>query len=353
MLFINLGTPDEPTAPAIRRYLREFLSDRRVVEVPRLLWALVLWLFILPLRPAKLVHAYRSVWSEDGSPLLSHSQRQSQGLARALAERFGTDVPVALAMTYGKPSVESALDRLAADGVNRIFVFAAYPQYSATTTAAAQDAVFRVLMRRRWLPELRTLNSYHDDPAYIGALADSLRQHWAATGEPEHLLMSFHSIPRRYLDAGDPYYCFCRKTARLLAERLQLPAERWSVSFQSRLGNQPWLSPYTDVVVRELARRGVRRLDVICPGFAADCLETLEEVAIRYRDDFLAAGGQELRYVPALNDRPAHIAMLAELAAAQLQGWIPAADAPDADPAQAGRVAAAREDLRRQGLPAH
>ena len=317
VLLVNLGTPDAPTASAIRRYLREFLSDRRVVELPRILWLSLLYLFILPFRPRKLVHAYSKVWTDEGSPLLAISRAQQTALQLELGDR----AQVGLAMTYGKPSIASAMQQFEQDGVRRLLVLPLYPQYSGTTTAAVYDAVFRVLNTQRWMPDLRTVGSYHDHPQYIEALAASIDAHWSQQGRGEHLLMSFHSIPRRYLEAGDPYFCQCHKTARLLAARLGLNADQWSVSFQSRLGRQPWLQPYTDIVLPELARKGLRKLDLVCPGFSADCLETLEEVAIRYADDFRNAGGEALRYIPALNAAPDHIAMLAGLCREHLHGW--------------------------------
>lgn len=338
VLLVNLGTPDAPTAPAIRRYLRQFLSDRRVVELPRLLWKLVLHAFILPFRPAKLVHAYAKVWTPQGSPLLAISIEQRAALAQHLS-----DVAlVELGMTYGEPSIERALSALEAAGARRVLVLPLYPQYSGTTTAAVFDALFDALKRRRWIPELRTITSYHDDDAHLDALAQSVSAHWASKGRGDRLLMSFHSIPRRYLELGDPYFCQCHKTARRLAERLGLAPQEWAVSFQSRLGRQPWLQPYTDCVVPQLARQGVRTLDVICPGFSADCLETLEEVAIRYADDFHAAGGTALHYIPALNAQPAHIEALAALCRQHLQGW----NAPSEDlVARAQRVDAIRPGL--------
>jgi len=333
LLLINLGTPDAPTAAAIRRYLRQFLSDRRVVEFPRALWLAILYLFILPFRPRRLVHAYEKVWTAQGSPLLAISREQQQ----ALSATFGADIVVGLAMSYGEPSIEHALAELETAGVRRVLVLPMYPQYSGTTTAAAFDALFASLGRRRWMPEIRTINSYHDDAGHIEALATSIEAWWQAHGRGEHLLISFHSIPRRYLEAGDPYFCQCQKTARLLAARLGLEAGAWSVSFQSRLGRQPWLMPYSDIVIPQLATaRGIRRLEVVCPGFSADCLETLEEVAIRYAADFVAAGGETLRYIPALNAQPVHITALAELCRRNLQGWI---DAPAEDAAGiAGRL---------------
>lgn len=325
VLIVNLGTPSAPTAPAIRRYLREFLSDRRVVELPRVLWWPILNGVVLPLRPRRLAHAYASVWTERGSPLAAISRDQQQ----ALQQRLGDDAIVALAMRYGEPSVAGTLAELQAQGVRRLLVLPLYPQYSATTTASVLDAVFAVFERTRWLPELRTVNSYHDDDGYVAALAASVRRHWDAHDRGDHLLLSFHSIPQRYFEAGDPYSCFCQKTARLLAGALDLSAERWSVSFQSRVGRAQWLSPYTDERVVELARSGVRRLDVICPGFAADCLETLEEVALRYSADFRNAGGEALRYIPALNADDAHVDALATLIRRHLAGWPIAADSEE------------------------
>lgn len=347
VLLINLGTPDEPTASAIRRYLRQFLSDRRVVELPRAIWLIVLYLFILPFRPRRLAHAYASVWTPEGSPLLAFSRLQQQ----ALALRLGPDVRVGMAMTYGEPSIARTLTEFERDQVRRILVLPLYPQYSATTTAAALDALFDALREQRWLPDIRTVNSYHDEPAYIDALASSLRAHGAEHGDGDHLLISFHSIPRQYLEAGDPYFCFCQKTARLLAAQLGLADGKWSVSFQSRLGRAPWLQPYTDLVIPQLAESGVKTLDVICPGFAADCLETLEEVAIRYAEDFRAAGGTALRYVPALNASEVHIEALASLCHKHLAGW-PATQGGDVEPIseRLARVARIRPSLDSQTL---
>lgn len=341
VLLVNLGTPQAPTASAIRAYLRQFLSDQRVVELPRLLWLPILYGFILPFRPRKLVHAYAKVWGEDGSPLMAISRRQ----AKAVQKILGEDPAVELAMTYGEPSIDTALSKLESQGVGKVLILPLYPQYSGTTTAATMDALFAALGRRRWLPEIRTINSYHDEPSYIQALAKSVESHWLAAGRGDHLLMSFHSIPRKYLEKGDPYFCQCHKTARLLAERLQLQQRDWSISFQSRLGRQPWLQPYSDLVIPQLARTGQRKLDVICPGFSADCLETLEEVAIRYADDFTAAGGEALRYIPALNDQVDHISCIASLLSKHSTDWstIPQLNAHELE---------ARQDRVRKIMPA-
>ena len=308
VLLVNLGTPDAPTAGAIRRYLREFLSDRRVVELPRVLWLPVLYGFILPFRPAALAKKYRLIWTAEGSPLLAISRRQAQRLRDALP-----GWQVALAMRYGSRSIAEALRGLEERGVTRLVVLPLYPQYSGTTTASVLDAVAAELGRRDAPPELHTINQYYDHPAYIAALADSVRTHWRERGRGDYLLISFHSIPQRYVDNGDPYFEQCRQTAAGLAQALQLDPANWSVSFQSRLGRAPWLQPYTDLEVPRLAKAGVKTLDIICPGFSADCLETLEEVAIRYAQDFERAGGKKLRYIPALNDSPAHVDALAQI----------------------------------------
>lgn len=322
VLLVNLGTPEAPTRKAIRRYLKEFLSDIRVVDVEPTLWWPILNLIILNTRPKKLAAKYQAIWTDEGGPLVAIGKRQAAGIA----ERLG--VPVALAMRYGTPAIEQALADLDAQGVRRIVLLPLFPQYSASTTAAVMDAVFGALSRRRWLPSLSTINSYHDDPGYIAALAASVTAHWQQQGRGEHLLMSFHGIPQRYFDLGDPYYCHCQKTARLLAAQLGLSAEQWSLSFQSRFGKEPWIQPYTDAQLGVLAAGGIKTLDVIAPGFAADCLETLEEIAVEYREDFERLGGT-LRYVAALNDSAAHLDALAQLIRNSL--GLPLASGPTAD----------------------
>lgn len=322
VLLINLGTPDAPDVPAVRRYLREFLSDPRVIEAPRWLWWPILQ-GILLVRPSRSAHAYRSVWRDDadGSPLLHYSRLQLEALRAELGRRCAGPVVVELGMRYGNPSIPAALENLRRENVRRLLVLPLYPQYSATTTASAFDRVSHVLRQVRWLPELRFVNHYHDQEGYIRALANSIREHWEVHGRGEKLLFSFHGIPRRYLLAGDPYYCECQKTARLAANLLGLGADEYVVSFQSRVGREEWLKPYTDETVRSLARSGVRTLDVLSPGFSADCLETLEEIAMQNQQFFRSAGGENLRYIPALNARPDHIRFLAELAMAHMQGW--------------------------------
>ncbi len=323
VLLVNLGTPEAPTPKAIRAYLKEFLSDTRVVDVEPLLWWPILNLIILNTRPKKLAAKYAAIWTAEGGPLVAIGRRQAAGIAERLAGLGGAPVPVALAMRYGVPAIETALAELDAQGVRRILLLPLFPQYSASTTAAVLDAVFSALGRRRWLPELVTLNSYHDDPGYIAALAASVETHWAQSGRGEHLLMSFHGIPQRYFDLGDPYFCHCQKTGRLLAERLGLADSAWSLSFQSLFGKEEWIKPYTEKHLGTLAARGIRTLDVIAPGFAADCLETLEEIAVEYHELFAHLGGT-LRYVPALNDMPGHLDALSRLLHARLGEALPA-----------------------------
>ncbi|HET9821349.1 MAG TPA: ferrochelatase [Burkholderiaceae bacterium] len=341
VLLVNLGTPDEPTAPAVRRYLREFLSDPRVVEIPRLLWWPILHGVILNVRPAKSAAKYASIWTEQGSPLAWWTARQTTLLQGYLGER-GLPPPQLLvrhAMRYGNPSVASVLDELKARNATRILVLPMYPQYAAATTASVNDAVMAWQVRQRRQPELRFVNRYHDDPGYITALARQVEAHWMTHGRGERLVMSFHGVPERSLLLGDPYHCECHKTARLLAERLGLAPGSWVVTFQSRFGRAKWLEPYTEPTLVELARAGVRRVDVMCPGFTADCLETLEEVSQEARRAFLAAGGQEFGYIACLNDRHEWIAALAAIVQRHLQGW-DVAQQPEADALERQRARA-------------
>ena len=320
VLLCNLGTPDAATPAATRAYLAEFLSDPRVVEIPAIVWKAILYGFILPTRPRQSAHKYQSVWLPEGSPLLVYSRKQATLLRGYLGER-GHSVSVRLAMRYGNPSIASQLDALRAEGCTRILVVPLYPQYSGTTTASVVDAVAQWSAKARHVPEFRFINRYHDDPGYIRALTRSVHQHWQAHGRPNKLVMSFHGVPERTRQLGDPYHDECQVTARLLAERLALKDDEWVITFQSRFGKAKWLEPATATVLEQLGRSGVARVDVICPGFPADCLETLEEIAMEGRDSFKAAGGQEFHYIPALNDSPAWMAALAELVQEHLQGW--------------------------------
>jgi ferrochelatase len=321
ILLVNLGTPDEPTPAAVRRYLAEFLSDPRVVEIPRAVWLPLLHGVILPRRSARSAAKYATIWTPEGSPLKVWTERQAKRLQGWLGEHGHQGVQVAYAMRYGNPSIASQLDALKAAGATRILVLPCYPQYSGTTTASVIDAVGAWAQATRTVPELRFVNRYHDDRGYIQALAARVERHWREHGRGDHLVMSFHGVPERTLHLGDPYHCECRKTARLLAGRLNLSQQDHSVTFQSRFGRAKWLEPYTEPTLRELARRGTARLDVVCPGFTGDCLETLEEIAQEGRDAFLGAGGKEFRYIPCLNDSTEWIGALGALAEKHLAGW--------------------------------
>jgi ferrochelatase len=320
LLFCNLGTPDAPTASATRRYLAQFLSDPRVVEIPRLLWLLILHGIILRVRPAKSAAKYATVWLPEGSPLQVWTEKQAKLLQGYLGER-GHRLTVRHAMRYGSPAIADTLSQLRAEGVTRVLVLPAYPQYCGATTASVVDDVARWALQTRHLPELRFINRYHDEPAYIQALAASVKAHWATNGRPELLVMSFHGMPERTLHLGDPYHCECLKTGRLLAEALGLTPAQYLVTFQSRFGKAKWLQPYTEPTLKARAAAGLKKVDVICPGFSADCLETLEEINQEAREAFLAAGGQAFGYIPCLNDSAAGMRMLADLAERHLQGW--------------------------------
>jgi ferrochelatase len=321
ILLVNLGTPDAPTRSAVKRYLAQFLSDRRVVEIPRFIWWLLLHGLILPLRSGKSAAKYASIWTPEGSPLKVWTEKQAKLLPGFLAQR-GYDVEVVYAMRYGQPSVETALLELERRGCDRVLVLPLYPQYSAATTASVFDAVFDAAKTMRNVPELRFVKHYHDQSRFIGALAKSLLAHWEKNGRGEKLVMSFHGMPRRTLELGDPYHCECYKTARLLAERLRLPKEEVIVSFQSRFGKAEWLKPYTAPTLQQLAKQGVKRVDVICPGFTSDCLETLEEIAMEAKQDFLQAGGEAFYYIPCLNDSSDWIESLADSCELHGVGWL-------------------------------
>lgn len=321
VLVVNLGTPDEPSTAAVRRYLADFLSDPRVIELPRWLWRLILHGFILRVRPARSAKMYRKIWTERGSPLLLHSQDIATSLGRQLAARISGAVNVELGMSYGQPSIAAALDRLYEKGARRIVCLPLYPQYSGTTTASVFDAVTAALGRRRWVPEFRFINHYHDSRGFIAAQAQNIRDYWEQHGRGDKLLFSFHGVPEETLLKGDPYHCQCQKTARLISAALELADDDWVITFQSRVGRAEWLRPYTDETVAKLGQSGISRLDVVCPGFAADCLETLEEIAMQNAEIFSAAGGDTLNYIPALNARDDHVEFLARLVEKHVTGW--------------------------------
>ncbi len=343
LLLTNLGTPEQPTSAAVRRYLAQFLWDRRVVDLPRPLWWLILHGLILRIRPARSARAYRKVWTNEGSPLLVNSLRQAEAIQEVLDHRFPGTVRVELGMRYGKPAIGAALRALREAGAERVLVFPLYPQYSASTTASTLDAVAAELKGWPWIPELRWINGYHSDPGYISALARSVRDAWQDSGPGEKLLFSFHGIPKRYFRAGDPYHCFCHATARAVASALNLTDDRWMVVFQSRFGREEWLKPYADETLRKFGREGPRSIDIICPGFSADCLETLEEMAQENRSVFLTAGGVSYRYIPALNDRGDHIDALCGLIERSMTGWLE-------NPANRPESVSARNIARKRAL---
>ena len=321
VLLVNLGTPTAPTAKAVRPYLAEFLGDARVIDYPRWLWWLILHGVILRVRPARSAHAYARIWTDQGSPLRFGSEALAAGLLAELDRQQPDGTRVALAMRYGEPSVAHTIEQLQREGVRRLLVLPLYPQYSATSTGSVIDAVADAFKTLRWPPELRIVNDYHDDAGHIDALATSIESWWTTHGRGDRLLLSFHGIPERYVRLGDPYADQCQTTARLLREQLGLSEDQLIVSFQSRVGREPWLQPYTDATVRQLAADGVKKLDVACPGFAVDCLETLEEIAMQNRDFFIAAGGETLRYIPALNDSAEQVKSLVTLVQRHMRGW--------------------------------
>lgn len=321
LLLVNLGTPAEPTTGAVRRYLAQFLSDRRVIDLPRWMWWPILHLIILRFRPARSARAYRKVWTEEGSPLLLHTRALSEAVAVALRERGWDQLQVAFAMTYGEPSIPGVLQRLRDSGVRRIAVLPMYPQYSATTTAAVNDQIMDAARLWTFAPALRLLDAYHDHPAWLDAVAASIQRHWDQRGRADRLLFSFHGIPRRYFHQGDPYHCQCMASARRIAERLGLQREDYEVAFQSRVGREEWLRPYTDETLQQWGKDGLQRVQVVCPGFAVDCLETLEEIAMENAELFKESGGRDLEYIPALNADPAHAEAMASIAEGLLAGW--------------------------------
>ncbi len=320
ILLVNLGTPDAPTAPAVRRYLAEFLGDPRVVELPRVLWLPILYGVVLVTRPAKSAAKYATIWTPEGSPLKVHTERQAKLLRGLLGERGNKDTIVAWAMRYGQPAVAAALDALKKQGVTRTRVLPLYPQYAGSTTASTFDAVDAWQKRNPDAMTIERVANYHDHPGYIAALAASIRDHWLNQGRSDKLVMSFHGIPQRTVERGDPYAEQCRRTGDLLAAALGLAPDRWQLTFQSRFGKAAWLQPYTQPTLEQMAKDGVPSVDVVCPGFAVDCLETLEEIAMECKEAFLHAGGKSFSYIPCLNERSDGIAALADIATQPLAG---------------------------------
>ena len=321
VLLTNLGTPTAPTVKAVRRYLAEFLWDKRVVDIPRPIWWLILNGFILRFRPRRSAHSYQKIWLPDGSPLLVYSKKQAAGLQQRLSDQFKTPIKVVLAMRYNTPSIEQSLLELHNSGVKRLLILPLYPQYSSTTTGSTFDAIAKQFAQWKHIPELRMVNHYADDSAYIDALVQSIQQHWESKQRSQHLLFSFHGIPKRLTKQGDPYESHCRLTTQLIVDKLGLHEKDYSLVFQSRFGKEEWLNPYCDKTLQALPQQGIKSVDVICPGFAADCLETLEEIAIQNQALFKKAGGEQFNYIPALNDSTAHLQVFTDLVIKHIQGW--------------------------------
>ncbi|RTR32251.1 ferrochelatase [Shewanella atlantica] len=324
VLLVNLGTPDSPSASDVKRFLKQFLSDPRVVDLNPLIWKPILNGIILNTRPAKVAKLYQSIWSDEGSPLMVISQRQREKVASLLQEQLGQAIPVELGMSYGNPSLASGLDKLKQQGVERVVVLPLYPQYSCSTVAPVFDAIAAEFKDWRDIPETRFNKEYYQDPAYIEALASSVRAHWNEHGQADVLLMSFHGVPVRYVNEGDPYQAQCQATALLLAQALGLKDEQWKLCFQSQFGKEEWLTPYTDKLLESLPEKGVKSVDIMCPAFAADCLETLEEISIGGKESFIESGGESYRFIPCLNDNEPHIELLAKLVTEQASKWVSA-----------------------------
>ena len=321
VLLTNLGTPEAPTARALKPYLKQFLWDPRVVEAPRPIWWLILNGIILNTRPKRSAEAYASVWTDRGSPLLAHLEDQVAGVAERLQSRWGDRCLVRGAMRYGQPAIDKVLGEMLALGVERLLILPLYPQYGGPTTGSTFDEVAATLSRRRWLPQLRFISAYHDDMRYIDALAETVETHWQQNGRADRLLISYHGMPRRYLLDGDPYHCQCHKTSRLLAGKLGLTESDYITTFQSRFGREEWLQPYTDETLKSLPGQGVSSVQVICPGFSADCLETIEEIGMENRDYFLQAGGTRYDYIPCLNAQAVHLEALTSIIEDELGNW--------------------------------
>lgn len=335
VLVTNLGTPAAPTKKALRTYLKQFLSDSRVIEIPKPIWWFILNGIILNTRPAKSAKLYQSIWTERGSPLAWHTADQAQAIEQKLnamlsnTENTNTELIVQYAMRYGEPSIKSTLEKMQLEGAEKIIVLPLYPQYAGSSSGSTFDAVTSHLQQSRWVPNFRFINSYHDNPQYIAACANQIQTYWKQHGKAQKLLFSFHGLPKFHLEKGDPYFCQCHKTVKLLAEALKLKETDYLITFQSRFGRTEWLKPYTDATLKTLPEQGVKKLDIFCPGFSADCLETLEEIAVENKKYFMDAGGEEYRYIPALNTAPEHIHALSNIIYQNISDWL---TTPQRDP---------------------
>ncbi len=320
ILLTNLGTPNQPNTKALKIYLKEFLSDPRVIEVPKIIWQLILRIIILQIRPRKSAKTYKTIWTDEGSPLLNISKKQTKAVTQKLETNYNNTV-VELGMRYGDPSINNALKKLQKKQVRRILILPLYPQYCAATTGSTFDAVTSILQKWRWVPEIRFVNQYFEEKKYIITLGDSIKEFWKKNNKPQKLIFSYHGIPKRYHIEGDPYHCFCLKTTRLVKEYLNLSDEEVLTTFQSRFGSQEWLQPYTDKTLKELPNKGIKKIHIISPGFSSDCLETLEELKVENKNYFIDSGGEDYKYIPCLNDDPTHIEFLTELILKHTQGW--------------------------------
>ena len=320
ILITNLGTPDRPTKDGLRTYLKEFLSDPRVIEVPKIIWQTILRLIILNLRPQKVAKLYKSIWKKKGGPLLIMLQKQRKSLKKNLQKKL-KDLKIEIGMRYGNPSIKSGLEKLRSQGCRKILILPLYPQYCAATTGSTFDKVTEILRKWRWIPELRFINNYFEEPMYIDCLIKSIKKSWKKKGKSQKLIFSYHGVPKKYLLKGDPYHCFCQKTTRLVAEKMKLKEKDYITTFQSRFGPDEWLQPYTDKTLEELPKKGIKKIHILSPGFSSDCLETLEELEVENKQNFLSSGGEEYNYIKCLNDNPQHIKMLESLILNHLKGW--------------------------------
>jgi len=322
VLITNLGTPSAPTKEALKNYLREFLSDPRVIEIPRIFWWFILNVIILNIRPARSAEAYSTIWTEEGSPLLIHTRNQAKELSQILSSKYGEQISVDFGMRYGEPSIEYAIESLVSKGVQKLLILPLYPQYSGPTTGSTFDAIAKHFVKQRWIPETRFVSSYHDYPAYIDAICSQIQKYRKKNGGSDMLIFSYHGEPQSYEEAGDPYFLQCQKTSELLAKKINLETDKYLTTFQSRFGPREWLQPYTDKTLKELPNKNVKSVQIICPGFASDCLETIEEINVENRQYFLDAGGEKYAYIPCLNSESIHIHALSKLVTDQCQGWL-------------------------------
>ena len=320
ILITNLGTPDKPNKEALKTYLKEFLSDPRIIEIPKLIWQAILRLIILNLRPQKSAKLYKSIWKKEGGPLLVMLKKQKRGIKKVLQNKL-KNIKIEIGMRYGNPSIKLGLEKLKSKSCRKILVLPLYPQYCAVTTGSTFDKVTEILRKWRWIPEIRFVNNYFEESMYIECLVKSIKESWKKSGKAQKLIFSYHGVPKKYLLKGDPYYCFCQKTTRLVAERMKLKKKDYITTFQSKFGPGEWLQPYTDKTLEELPKKGIKKIHILSPGFSSDCLETLEELEVQNKENFLSSGGERYNYIKCLNDDPQHLKMLGFLILNHIKGW--------------------------------